>query len=256
MELNKIYLGNAYELIKDIPDKSIDLIYTDIPYQTCYNGGGCIQHKVKNMSKVINEEKETLLQGIDYSILNEFVRVLKNIYIYIWCSKSQIYDLMSFFVGEHKCNFNILVWCKDNPVPMGGSPFLNDIEYCLVFSEKGVKYNNGWEHKGKWYVSHINQQDKKDFKHNTIKPIELVEKHLLNSTQENDIILDPFIGSGTTALACKHLKRNFVGFELKEEWWKIANDRLKGINANGEMNLFDYVENEETEWTKDKRKSI
>ena len=212
LELNKIYLGNAYELIKQVPDKSVDLIYTDIPYDTCYSGAGCISHKVKNMSKVINQEKETLLQGIDYSILDEFVRVCKYIYIYIWCSKSQIPDLINFFVGKHKCNFNILVWCKDNPVPMGASPFLGDIEYCLVFSEKGAKYNNGWQHKSKWYISHLNQQDKRDFKHNTIKPVELVERHLLNSTQENDVVLDPFMGSGTTALACKHLKRKYLGF--------------------------------------------
>ena len=239
METNKIILGNAYELIKTIPDKSIDLIYTDIPYDTSYSGAGCIQNKVKNMREVINKEKETLLKGIDYSILDEFVRVLKSIYVYIWCSKSQILDLMNYFVGKHKCNFNILVWCKDNPVPMGASPFLGDLEYCLVFSEKGVKFNNGWEHKSKWYISHINQSDKKDYLHNTIKPLELVERHITNSTQENDVVLDPFMGSGTTALACKHLNRQYLGFELKEEWWKVANDRLKGINAKGELNLFD-----------------
>ena len=239
MEANKIYLGNAYELIKQMPDKSVDLIYTDIPYETIYNGGGCIQQKVKNMSETINKEKDTLLSGIDYSILDEFVRVCKYIYIYIWCSKSQIYDLMSYFVGKHKCNFNILVWCKDNPVPMGGSPFLGDLEYCLVFCEKGAKFNNGWKHKSKWYISHINQSDKKEYLHNTIKPIDLVERHIANSTQENDIVLDPFIGSGTTALACKHLNRKYIGFELNEKWWQIANDRLKGINAKGEMNIFD-----------------
>ena len=83
MELNKIYLGDAYKLIKDIPDKSVDLIYTDIPYETNYSGAGCIQQKVQNMRKVINEEKDTLLKGIDYSILDEFVRVLKHIYIYM-----------------------------------------------------------------------------------------------------------------------------------------------------------------------------
>lgn len=83
MEVNRILLGNAYELIKDIPDKSVDLIYTDIPYDTSYSGAGCIQHKVKNMREVINKEKDTLLKGIDYSILDEFVRVCKYIYIYM-----------------------------------------------------------------------------------------------------------------------------------------------------------------------------
>ena len=122
------------------------------------------------------------------------------------------------------------------------------IPLCLVFSEKGAKYNNGWQHKSKWYISHLNQQDKRDFKHNTIKPVELVERHLLNSTQENDVVLDPFMGSGTTALACKHLKRKYLGFELKEEWWQIANDRLQGWNAKGEFNLLELeYEDDESE---------
>ena len=239
IETNKIYNGDCYELIKEIPDKSVDLIYTDIPYLMSYSGGGSLQQKVKNMRKVINEEKETLLKGIDYSILDEFVRVMIYIYIYIWCSKSQIYDLMNYFIGKYDCNFNILVWCKDNPVPMGASNFLGDIEYCLCFSEKGAKFNNGWKHKSKWYISHINQQDKKEFLHNTIKPLELVERHILNSTQENDIVLDPFLGSGTTALACKHLNRKYIGFELKKEWYEISNNRLKGLNTKGEINLLD-----------------
>lgn len=239
MEENKIYLGDCYELIKKVPDKSVDLIYTDIPYDICYTGAGCIKKKVKHMTESINEEKETLLNGIDYAILDEFVRVCKKIYVYIWCSKSQILDLMNFFVGKHNCNFNILVWCKDNPVPLGACQFLADIEYCLVFSEKGVKYNNGWEHKSKWYVSHLNQIDKIKYLHNTIKPLELVERHLLNSTQEGDVVLDPFIGSGTTALACKHLGRKYIGFEINEKYYNIAVDRLNGIDANGNMNLFD-----------------
>lgn len=82
IETNKIYNGDCYELIKEIPDKSVDLIYTDIPYLMSYSGGGSLQQKVKNMRKVINEEKETLLKGIDYSILDEFVRVMIYIYIY------------------------------------------------------------------------------------------------------------------------------------------------------------------------------
>lgn len=241
MELNKIYLGSAYDLIKEVPSKSVDLIYTDIPYETSFCGAGCMATRASHMSKAINKERDTLFCGIDYSILDEFVRVCKHIYIYIWCSKSQIPHLIDYFVNKHKCNYNILVWCKDNPIPMGSSPFLSDIEYCLVFSEKGVKYNIGWQHKSKWYLSHINYQDKKDFLHNTIKPIELVERHLINSTQEGSVVLDPFIGSGTTALACKHLKRKYIGFEIKEEWVKVANDRLQGWSANGCLNLLEEL---------------
>ena len=71
----------------------------------------------------------------------------------------------------------------------------------------------------------------------------MVERHIKLSTQEGDTVLDPFIGSGTTALACKHLNRNCIGFEINEDYYNIACDRLKGIDANGELNLFD-LENE------------
>lgn len=239
MELNKIILGDAYKLIKDIPDKSVDLVYTDIPYDISYTGGGCLNKNVANNIKIMNEHKENLIQGIDYSIFDECVRVLKHIYIYIWCSQTQILDIMKIFVDKYHCNYQILVWCKDNPVPFGNKQFLSDIEYCLVFYEPGVKVNLGCENKHKWYVSHINTADKNDYGHPTCKPIEYVKKHILNSTEPGDVVLDPFMGSGTTASAAKETGRNYIGFEINPEYHKIATDRLAGINQKGEMNLFD-----------------
>ena len=82
--INTIQLGNCYELIKNIPDKSIDCIYTDIPYDISYSGGGCLQKNVKNAVKDMNKNKETLLKGIDYKILDDFVRTMKKINIYIY----------------------------------------------------------------------------------------------------------------------------------------------------------------------------
>jgi len=236
--INTIQLGDCYELIKSIPDKSIDLIYTDIPYDISYSGGGCLQKNVKNAVKDMNKSKETLLKGIDYKILDDLVRIMKKINIYIWCSKSQIYDLMKYFIEEKQCNFNIICWCKDNPVPFGSSPFLSDIEYCLAFYESGVNFNQGCENKHKWYVSHINQYDKKLYNHPTIKPIEFVKKQILNSTQENDIVLDCFCGSGTTCLAAKETGRRYIGMEIDSEYHKIAVNRLNGITANGQTSIF------------------
>lgn len=235
--LNKITLGDSYELIKQIPDNSIDLIYTDIPYDITYSGGGSLKNKVKNAVASINKNKENLLNGIDYKILDEFCRIEKKIYLYIWCSKSQIFDIMKYFV-EKGCNYNILCWCKDNPVPFGSSNFLSDIEYCLCFYESGAKFNIGCENKSKWYLSHLNQRDKKKFKHPTIKPLPLVERHLLNSTNENDIVLDCFSGSGTTCVAAKKLNRQYIGIEIDPEYHKISIDRLEGILANGQTSMF------------------
>ena len=82
IEPNNIYCGDSYELIKEIPDKSIDLIYTDIPYEIQSGGGGTseISKRIQRINKV---ELKDISNGIDYSILDEFVRIMKRIYIYI-----------------------------------------------------------------------------------------------------------------------------------------------------------------------------
>lgn len=112
-----------------------------------------------------------------------------------------------------------------------------DIEYCLYFREKGVGYNDGYEFKSKWFTSPANKTDKDLFNHPTIKPLELVKRHLQHTTQENDIVLDCFIGSGTTAVACKELNRQYIGMEISPKWHEIAVNRLKGETADGQLSF-------------------
>ena len=223
--------GDCYEIIKQIPDKSIDLIYTDVPYDIEDNcGGGCFGDKkrdyhseyekvcensnstasrvYKSTMKSINGIKE-LAFGIDYKILDEFCRVCKNIYVYIWCSKKQILPLMQYFVGEKKCRFEILTFHKTNPIPTCNGKYLSDTEYCLMFREDGkTKIYGDMSTKSKYYLAPINTADKAKFEHPTIKPLPFVENHIINSTKEGDTVLDPFMGSGTTGVACKKLGRN------------------------------------------------
>lgn len=226
-EYNKIYNVDSYKAIKEIPDKSIDLIYTDIPYLLEGNGGG--SSRVANAINKMDEELTDIKNGIDYSILDEFVRIQPHIYIYIWCSKLQILDLLNYFVTEHKCRFEILTWHKTNPIPSCNGKWLSDTEYCLVFKEAGTpKYNDGYENKFKYYVSSINAKDKKMYGHPTIKPLELVERHLKHSCKKDMVVFDPFVGSGTTAVACKELGINYLGFELNKEYYEIAVNRLNG----------------------------
>lgn len=248
--INTIQLGNCYELIKNIPDKSIDLVYIDIPYlvKNMVNGGG----NIKNLSGFTKDngtqrqetKKQTFIElakimnGIDYSIFDELCRVMKNIYIYIWCSKEQILDIMKYFVDKKNCMFEILVWCKTNPTPFCNNTWLPDIEYCLFFREKGTKLNDGIELKSKYHIRQTNIKDKELFKHPTIKPLELVKRHILHSTQPNDIVLDCFCGSGTTCLAAKETGRRYIGMEIDKEYHKIAVNRLNGITANGQLSIF------------------
>lgn len=236
--INNIINCDCYEMIKNIPDNSIDLVYIDIPY--LIEDGGCSSSPLsQRMKKIQHEEIENIRHGINYSILDELCRVMKNIYIFIWCSKEQILDLLNYFNG--KARFNILVWCKTNPSPMTNNVWLPDVEYCICFkSEKAPRYNDGYELKSKWYVSPKNKLDKDLYNHPTIKPLDLVKRHILHTTQPNDIVLDCFCGSGTTCVACKETGRKFIGMEINEEYYKIAKNRINGINANGQIGfMFD-----------------
>jgi DNA modification methylase len=239
MELNKIHLGDAYKLIKEMPDKSVDCIYTDVPY-LYQKGGASLTSLGQRMVKMRNQLAD-ISDGFNYSILDEFVRVMKRINIFIWCSKSQILDIMNYF-NKYDLNYELLVWCKTNPVPKHNS-WNSDLEYCLVFREKNYSLSLGYELKSKWHITPINIDDKNQFGHPTIKPLELVKRHLLHATQENDVILDPFIGSGTTGVAAKETKRQFIGFEIDSNYYKLANDRLNGINKGGQTSIFTDFDN-------------
>ena len=235
MELNKIYLGDCYELIKQIPDNSVDLIYTDPPY--LFQNGGFGSGMFKDKKCPYGDIRNTILvRGIDNSILDEFVRVMKRINIYIWCNKAQVPEYLNFF-AQYDCLFEILTWHKTNPTPITNNTFLPDTEYCLYFRERGVLLNDGYELKSKFHISNTNKNDKDDFHHPTIKPLELVKRHILHSTAENALVLDTFIGSGTTAIACRELNRQFIGFEIDPKWHKIAVDRLNNIDANGQISM-------------------
>lgn len=269
MEINKIFLGDAYELIKQIPDKSIDCVYTDIPYDFVGNlksgGGGSFGTKKRDYHQEYikvseredasgldkrktrnNNENKDIAFGIDYSILAELVRVSKKINIFIWCSKKQILPIMNFFDSEN-IYYELLVWGKTNPIPTANKTWLPDLEYCLHFREGGVLLNDGYELKSKYFISPTNKDDKDQYSHPTIKPLSLVERHLLHATQEGDVVLDPFIGSGTTAVAAKETNRNYIGFEINEQYYKIATERLLGIDQKGQISIFADFEKIESE---------
>ena len=271
-ETNQVYNVDCYKAIKELPDNSIDCIYVDIPY--LYNQGGsgsselgertakkrlelmgCADMYLKNKdttkgealriaknAKKKNLDIISIEDGINYDILNEFVRVMKKVNCYIWCSKLQIFEIMKFFIGggipNREIYFEILTWNKTNPTPTTNNSWLPDIEYCLYFREKGIPLNSGYELKHKFYVSSANVLDKERYHHPTCKPIEVVKQHLLHTTQPNDIVLDCFMGSGTSCVAAKDIGRQYIGFEIEKKWFDIAVDRLNQTDANGQISLF------------------
>ena len=171
---------------------------------------------------------EHIINGYDITTYNkEFVRVMKGVNIYIWCNKAQIPDYFNFYINDLKCKFDILCWHKTNALPTYHNKYLSDTEYLLYFHKDNNKCNpQSYEDAQTFYFAPINGNDKKYWEHPTIKPLDITERIIRNSSDERDIVLDPFMGSGTTGVACKKLNREFIGCEINEYYFDIASKRI------------------------------
>lgn len=236
---NKIFNQDCYEAIKILPNNCIDLVIIDPPYQMDEHGGG---GAFGNKNRPYQNEVDTLAYGITDEILQEIERVQKKTNIYIFCNKNQLRQLFNFYKDK---NVDLLVWHKTNPIPRCNNKYLSDLEYIFFARDEGVKVYGNYDTLSKVYSSSINKKDKKMYNHPTIKPEELIEKLIINSSQENEIVLDCFLGSGTTCVCAKKLNRKYLGYEINEEYFQTAFQRLKEIDGftknTKEINIFDFL---------------
>lgn len=216
----KLINDDCLTYIKKLKSNIIDLVVTDPPYVIDTSGGGI--YNKRDYQKSLKE----IDNGFSEEILDELCRVMKKINIYLFCSQKQILPLLNYFVDKKKCNFNILTWHKTNPVPACGNKYLTDTEFILFFREKGVKIYGEYATKKTYYVTPLNTSDKSLYNHPTPKPVSILSNLIINSSKENDIILDPFMGSGSTGEACKITKRNFLGIEINKDYYKTSKRRL------------------------------
>lgn len=213
--------------MKDIPDGSIDLVITDPPYEIEMSK---INPKAKSgafgvTNRNYHGEIQPLTDGIRNNVLNELVRVMKKINIYLWCNKTQLRQYIDFF-EDLGCSTELLTWHKTNPVPTCNNKYLSDTEYLLFFREKGVKVFGSYSTKKKYYVTPTNKNDKKLYSHPTIKPLDIIENITVNSSEMGATVLDPFMGSGTTGVACLNTERKFIGIEIDKDYFEIAKQRI------------------------------
>lgn len=225
--------------ITRIPDASVDCIVTDPPYKLENQGGGFWSKNEDPAQNHYNargtlkgmDRLSDIKDGITEEILDEMCRVMKRINIYIFCSQRQIQQYLDYFVTRCGCNWNLLSWHKTNPIPACGNKYLNDTEFILFFREKGVKVYGSYDTKRTFYVTLRNQEDNIRYHHPTVKPLQIIRNFVLNSTKEEGVILDPFMGSGTTAVACIKERRHFIGFELNKDYFNRAVKRIKAEQA-------------------------
>ncbi|TPE57579.1 site-specific DNA-methyltransferase [[Mycoplasma] falconis] len=256
---NTVIQGDSIEVLKQIPDNSIDFIFADPPYFMQTNGelfrfNGQVYDGVKDEWDKFNNYKEYDLFSLSW--LKECKRILKNTgSIVVIGSFQNIYRLGYIMQDLGFWILNDLIWSKTNPVPnFGGTRFCNSHETMLwcsksskskpTFNYKTMKYlNNDKQEKSVWNIALCNGKERLKNKegkklHSTQKPEKLLEKIILAATKPNDIVLDPFFGTGTTGAAAKKLGRNYIGIEKEQEYISAADMRIKNIQPElNDINL-------------------
>ncbi len=192
---------------KLIPDESIDLIFTDPPYGLKKAG-------------IQNDHDLSLF----YSSLPDSYRVLKKDAYYITFFSTKFFPEI-FKNNPFQYFWNFILYCPNGRVmsPIGFTKYMS----CSVVKKGNPKMNK----KGKDIFvdtpGKMVEPDEGFINHPTPKPKTFIKEILMMFSKENDIILDPFLGSGSTAVACKQLKRNYIGFEINKNYCDLAKDRLK-----------------------------
>jgi len=230
MEINTVQNKDCMDGMAAMDGGSVDLVIADPPYFQG-NGGGGGAYGTRNNS--YRDQIGDMMCGISDECIEQMARVCKRVNMYIFCSVLQIPQYLSF-ATRHGYKFDILTWHKTNAVPACNGKYMPDTEYIVFIKESGVPLYGTAATKRKYYVTPTNVKDKRKWGHPTIKPLNIVQNLIINSTQEGGLVLDPFMGSGTTAIACIREKRNYIGFETNPEYYEVCKKRI----LNEEYNLF------------------
>lgn len=227
MEIDNIYNMDCLEGMKAIPDGTIDLIATDPPYKLTSRGSsgnmsGYWASDIAKQGKVFDHN------DIDIEkYLPEFYRILKtDAHCYIMCNN---YNLPHFFEVISKSDFHfvkLLVWDKQSKIC--GRYYMGQIEHIFMLRKGKDKPINNCGCSDLLSFSNFNREKDGDGNnlHDSMKPIPLMQCLIENSTQEGETVLDPFMGSGTTALACIRSKRHYIGFEIDHKYYKVTLQRI------------------------------
>lgn len=213
MELNKVHNMDCLEFMKTLPDKCVDLLLTDIPYDGVNRKSAGLRNLDKGLADVMTMSIENMM--------SEFIRITKGSG-YIFCGWGQISEIVDI-LKENKISTRLCCWRKTNPSPMNGQViWLSGAEYCVYFKMPNATFN---EHCKNVVWDFPSGRGKV---HPTEKPIKLFEYLIKASSNENDTVFDPFIGSGTTAVASKMNGRNYIGCELSKEYYEVCLNRING----------------------------
>ncbi|RJS84450.1 site-specific DNA-methyltransferase [Methanophagales archaeon] len=230
-EINRIYCGDSLELMKDIPDKSIDLVLTDPPFAIKFKGRRNNYHRrADRVLQGYNEIPQEKYKDFSLKWIKETYRILKETgSAYIFSGWNNLKDILIAIDDAGYHTLNHLIWKYQFGV-FTKKKFVTSHYHILLVVKNLKKYKfNKIDH----YPEDVIMV-KRDYWHGKMKtetklPVELVKKLILYSSDEGDIVFDPFMGSGTTAEACRLTNRNYLGFEIVPEYVDFANDRISKI---------------------------
>ena len=207
--IDQIICGDCLEVMKEIPDKAVDLVLTDPPYgikrDKGFGGAGGFNGKKPIARRQYNDNWDK--ERPSEFCFKEILRIGKNILIFGG----------NYFADILPQNKHWVVWDKLNTMPTFG-----DCELIWTNAKRNSVKKITYQYNG------LFGKEKRRY-HPTQKPVGLIKKLLEIYSKEGDLIFDPFLGSGTTAVACLELNRHFIGIELSPEYCEIAKKRIKEI---------------------------
>ena len=247
--LNKIILGDSLKILQELPAKSVDMIFADPPYNLQLNNELYRPNQTKVDGVFDNWDRFSSFAEYDEFTkqwLKECRRVLKdNGTIWVIGSYHNIYRVGAIMQDLGFWFLNDIVWIKTNPMPnFKGTRFNNAHETLIwaakskdakyTFHYKAMKaYNDDLQMRSDWYIPICSGKERLKINgkklHSTQKPQELLFRIILATTNPSDIILDPFMGSGTTGAVAKLLGRNFIGIEKDPVYVREATKRIEQI---------------------------
>lgn len=248
----KLYLGDSLKLLKGLPTASIDMVFADPPYFLS-NGGISVQAgKMVSVNKG-NWDKSN---GLDSDMafydrwIGELRRVLKP-HGSLWISGTyhSIY-LCGYLLAKHDYKIlNDIVWYKPNAAPNLSGRYFTASHETLLWAKpiKSARHtfnydlmrNGHWpedamkvpnkQMRSVWSINTVNKSEKVHGKHPTQKSLKLLERIVLSSTNEDDLVLDPFTGSSTTGIACVKHGRRFIGIDTEKDYLDLSIKRFHDI---------------------------
>lgn len=206
--------GDCLEEVKKIPDKSVDLVLTDPPYCIGTTSNGCHGNFTDN----------NLIKPFFDILFSEYKRVCKDtaaLYINTdWRTYPFLYPILQKYFDVR----NLIVW--DYEWIKAGAHYRFSHEFIIYCIMPNCKRTFPASERDVWRIKPINFTNKNKL-HNAQKPLELLEKAIKNSSKEGDTVLDTFMGSGSTGVACIDTNRNFIGIEIDDNYFEIARKRIE-----------------------------